>query len=591
MTSRIHRLSPEVANRIAAGEVVERPASVVKELVENAVDAGASQVAIEVESGGLSLIRVIDDGCGMSPEDALLAFERHATSKITSADQLESICTMGFRGEALPSVASVSRVRLVTRERGAEHAVEVTGEGTDLKGPVPLQAGFGTTVEVRDLFFNTPARLKYLRTPSTENRRIIETVSRLVLAHPGVGFSLWVDRRKVLSTPAGGSLQDAMAEVLGVDTARGMIPVSYEADGITVAGYIGAPEVARSGRDGQYTAVNGRPVTSKTVWSAVDKAYDRSVAAGRKALVVLSITLPPERVDVNVHPAKTEVRFASDGQVYSAVHRAVVAGLRTMEAAPRMMPVPQQASGPQPHATPPALERQVRLFDGAGEIAHAGAGAVCERPDSPYGAQMPAEIPRVIGQLARSYILLEGDEGLIIVDQHVAHERVLVEKYRRQWLERKPEMQLLLEPQIISVSASEMQAVIDGAPALRRMGFEVEPFGSTAVAVRGIPSTAVRIGAARALAAAVDGLTGAAPSAEELRLPGAPPGLPEEVDRVAVSLACHTAIRAGEALDRTEMEALVRALLSAEDPFRCPHGRPVVTVVPLAQIEKGFGRR
>ncbi len=598
MATRIHRLTPEVANRIAAGEVVERPSSVVKELVENSVDAGATRISVEVEDGGLALIRVIDDGCGMSPADAALAFERHATSKLTDAEQLETISTMGFRGEALPSVASVSKVRLLTRERGAERGTEVTGEGSAL-GPARAQlADFGTTVEIRDLFFNTPARLKYLKTPATESRRIVDILSRLALAHSDVSFALWVDGRKVLSTPAGGNLADAAAAVVGADSARAMIPVDYESNGIRVTGYVGTPEMARTGRDGQYIIVNGRPVSSKTAWSAVDRAYDRAVPAGRKALVVIKIEMPPQMVDVNVHPAKSEVRFASESQVFSAIMNAVASGLRTMEVAPRMSPQP-----PPPSRASGAAQRA----DGsaAAQLTWGGtqrslAGTIGEAPVRAYGASESnsgggaAAGMRLIGQLGRAYILLEGDDGLVIVDQHVAHERVLVEHYRRQWAAQAPATQLLLTPQIVSLAPSEMQAALGEIDTLTRMGFDVEPFGSSAVAMRGIPASTARIGAARALAAAMEGLIGPGPApgdGDAAAMAGGEGALPAAVDRVAVALACHTAVRAGEVMEREEMTALVNSLMEAADPFRCPHGRPVVTVVPFDQIERGFGRR
>ncbi len=627
MAMRIHRLSPEVANRIAAGEVVERPASVVKELVENSVDAGAERIAVEVEDGGLALIRVIDDGCGMSPEDAVLAFERHATSKLSNAEQLDSISTMGFRGEALPSVASVSKVRLITRERGAELGTEVTGEGPAMSPARPLPADFGTKVEIKDLFFNTPARLKYLKTPATEARRIVDVMSRLALAHPDVSFSLWVDGRKVLSTPVGGSLADAVAAVVGTDTARAMIPIDSESHGIAVTGFIGTPEMARAGRDGQFIIVNGRPVSSKTVWSAVDRAYDRAIPAGRRALVVLRIEMPPQVLDVNVHPAKTEVRFASDSQVFSAVLNAVTSGLRTMEAAPRMSPQPPPASGGRVSAGVPHWAERQQSMDGMINEApewiygERQAAPVPPSPQAPTWAPAPPAVAlgsqrvdgrpvagmRLLGQLGRTYILLESDDGLVIVDQHVAHERVLVEEYRRQWAAQAPSTQLLLTPQIVSLAPVEMQAALENIDTLRRLGFDAEPFGSTAMAVRGIPTSTARIGAARALAAAIEGLTGPGAGSELAATLAAATAataatavaaasesgqsLPPEADRIVVALACHTAVKAGDALQPEEMRALVESLMSATDPFRCPHGRPVVTVVGFDQIERGFGRR
>ncbi len=600
---RIVKLSPEVADKIAAGEVVERPASVVKELVENSIDAGAQSVRVGVAGGGLEMISVSDDGCGMSREDASLAFARHATSKISRADDLFSITTLGFRGEALPSIASVAKVRLITRERGAAEGTVVTAEGGSVSAPAPAGAPEGATITVCDLFYNTPARLKYLRSPATETRRIIDILGRLALAHPEVSFSLTVDGRNVLSTPHGGSLREAAAAVLGVDLARCMAPVDKTTSGITVRGLAGPADYAKSGRDVQHVLVNGRPVSCKTVWAAIDRAYDRSVPAGKKAPVVLSITLDPSAVDVNVHPAKSEVRFASESDVYRAVHAAVSAALRSMEAAPDIgRDLRGGAARLEGAATVDAIGgfgsgtrrrdapdgENARLWPGAtydgGSGYEPGDGQSRDSMRGPRGAMSgPAGPIFVIGQLASAYILAEADSGLLIIDQHVAHERVLVEEYRRRLAAGTAGdcAQLLLSPEPVELGAVDADLVARHQATLARMGFEVDLFGPGTVLVRGIPFAAVEMAPKDALAAAVEGIAAAPTEAD-----------PESLaDHVAVSLACHGAVKAGAVMRHEEMEALIQALMECEDPMRCPHGRPVILTISTTSLERSFGRR
>jgi len=590
----ILKLAPEVADRIAAGEVVERPASVVKELIENSIDAGASAVRIEIAGGGLELISVSDDGCGMSREDACLAFERHATSKISRAEDLFSIATLGFRGEALPSVASVARVRLVTRERGSAVGTLVTAEGSVLGEPSAIGAPEGTTVTVCDLFYNTPARLKYLRSVARETRRVIEAVGRLALAHPEVSFSLQVDGRNVLSTPQGGSLREAAAAVLGVELARSMAPVNKTTHGIGVLGLAGPGDCAKSGRDAQHVLVNGRPVSCKTVWAAIDRAYDRSVPPGKKAPVVLSISVDPTSVDVNVHPAKTEVRFVSESDVYSAVYAAVSAALRSMDAAPDIgskMREGEQAGGSGRNDAVGARLWPSTAADRREGPAYGGGCGRLPDSDANYdhgdhggrGAGGRGEAVSIIGQLAGAYILAESDEGLLIIDQHVAHETVLVDAYRRQ-LSSAPSdtrTQLLLSPELVQLGAADTDLVGRHQATLARMGFEADVFGATSVLVRGIPMAAADMAPGEALGAAVEGIAAAAPEAD-----------PESLaDHIAVSLACHSAVKAGAHLHKEEMESLVAALFRCENPMRCPHGRPIVVTISRESLERSFGRR
>lgn len=592
---RIIRLAPEVANKIAAGEVVERPASVVKELVENSIDAGARNIDIETLGGGLELIMVADDGCGMGREDAARAFERHATSKISQAEDLFSIGSLGFRGEALPSIASVARVRLVTCEQGSREGTVVVGEGGRVGEPAPIGAPCGTTVAVRDLFFNTPARLKYLRTVSTENRRIVDIVGSLALSHPEIGFTLKVDGRGALTTPRGGSIEEAAAVVLGLDVAREMIPLKGYSRGVSVEGLVSLPHLAKGKRrDKQYVFVNRRPVTSTTVWSAVDRAYDRTVPAGIRPPVVLSIEIDPSMVDVNVHPAKSEVRFASSSDVYSALHGAVASVLRSADAVPGLEEVgpadgwssPGSRSGRRASAPVPAGRAP-------GSYPASDDRSAWQPQESALREARPApglvlgksgftgERPEVIGQLHGTYILAQGESGLVIIDQHVAHERILVDKYREEFRKEKPSVQLLLAPEVAEIGASDVEIVSKHADVLARMGYELDVFGETSVVIRGVPAQSGGIPPAESLMAAIEGIV-AAPA-------GSDPGLLGE--HVAVSLACRGSVKAGDVLSVPEMESLVERLFECEDPYRCPHGRPVVVVVPQDALARSFGRR
>ena len=522
----------------------------------------------------------------MNRADASLAFERPATSKISRAEDLFSIVTLGFRGEALPSVASVARVRLVTRERGAAIGTVVTAEGSVVSEPSAIGAPEGTTIAVRDLFYNTPARLKYLRSVATETRRVIEVVGRLALAHPEVSFSLEVDGRNVLSTPQGGSLREAAAAVLGIELARSMAPVDRTIHGIAVRGLAGPGDCAKSSRDAQHVLVNGRPVSCKTVWAAIDRAYDRSTPPGKKAPVVLSISVDPSSVDVNVHPAKSEVRFASESDVYSAVYGAVSAAVRSMDAVPDVgSKLREGAVGDRLWPGVAADRPEGPAYAGdrrSGRDADVdwdwdwgrGVGAAACEPSSPV---------RIIGQLAGTYILAESDEGLLIIDQHVAHETVLVDTYRRQLASASSgvPIQLLLSPELVQLGAADTDLVARHQSTLARMGFEADVFGESSVLVRGIPIAAAGMAPNEALGAAVEGIAAAPVEADPQSL----------ADHVAVSLACHSAVKAGACLHEEEMTSLVAALFRCDNPMRCPHGRPIIVTISKESLERSFGRR
>lgn len=594
---RIILLSQDIANKIAAGEVVERPASVLKELAENSIDAGAASIQIDVLGGGLEQISVTDDGCGMSPEDAQRAFERHATSKISAAEDLFSIGTLGFRGEALPSIASVARVALITREQGAAEGTMVTAEGGLVGKPSPVGAPRGTTVTVRDLFFNTPARLKYLRSIASETRRVIDVAGRLALAHPEASVSLSVGGKTVFTTPRGGSLREAIVSVLGIDLAKAMAPIDRSQQGISVRGFIGPAKFAKSARDVQQIFVNGRPVSSKTAWAAIDRAYDRTVPPGKHAPVVLSIEVDPSMVDVNVHPAKSEVRFAADSQVYSAVYNAVSAALRGGAGAAEIQPEAlAEAPAPvtrddrsgwarEPWGYPGAVN-PVRYASGR-DLASAAFDGASQRDSSApepavEAAVGAAVVPvRIIGQLSDTYILAESTNGLVIVDQHVAHERILVDQFRQEYAMGTPSSQLLLAPAVVELSAADAQLIADNLATLSKMGFDVDVFGVNSIVVRGVPTHSEDVAPEDALAAAVEGIVAAPPGSDPVSM----------ADHIAISLACKAAVKAGGRLRPEEMESLLERLFRTSDPYRCPHGRPIVVVIQGDDLARSFGRK
>ncbi len=573
--SRIRVLDRAVAERIAAGEVVERPAAVVKELVENSLDAGARVVTVEVERAGLRLIRVSDDGCGMDPEDAPLAVQRFATSKIFSVADLERVATYGFRGEALPSIAAVSRLELVTRPPTADGGtrVVVVGGGP----PVVSAAGTapGTVVTVTDLFANTPARRKFLKSPAREFALISDAVQRLALAAPTVTFRLRHDGREVLVYPAADP-EDRLAQVLGRDLASAMLPVRGGGGEVAVGGWVVRPEHARAGRQVDYIFVGGRPVHSRMLSRAILQGYAELLPAGRFPTAAVFLWVDPSLVDVNVHPRKLEVRFTDEHRVFAAVVRAVREALGRPQGLRPVPAVPVGASG-----LPAAAvgEARSRADPGARppEAPAAEAGAVAEV--QPLYPRPAGRLPplRLVGQMLATYVLAEAPDGLVLVDQHAAHERVLYERLLRE-AGTGSAAQLLALPVPVDLTASEMAVLDEFLPAATALGFLIEPFGETTVLVRGTPAVLSR-GAPedlvrRALGAMVDLHRG-----------------DEAVRRLAIATACHTAVRAGDVMTAEEMEALLRDLAATQDPFTCFHGRPTMVWVSRQTLEHWFLRR
>ncbi len=577
MTIRV--LSPETAAKIAAGEVVERPASVVKELVENALDANATAIAVEVNGGGQELIRVTDDGCGLASEELELAFARHATSKLTG-DDLLSVTTLGFRGEALPAIAAVAEVEMASRPPDAQAAAYVRLDGGAVVERGERGAPAGTSVSVSRLFARQPARRKFLRSPSTEANHIASVVSHYALAYPTVRLALTLDGRQALLTDGNGELRDAIAAVYGADVAAAMLLLRPGDGPVAVDGLAAAPQVSRAGRGYVSLFVNGRWIQSRRLAYAVEEAYRGLLMVGRYPIAVLHLRLPLEEVDVNVHPTKAEVRFRDESAVFGAVQRAVRAALletapvAVATAAPTAPTAPTAPFDLSPQPSSPPLWEHARALER--RQVEAGPG----EPLAATGLSTPAEtLPalRVIGQFGGTYVIAEGPDGMYLIDQHAAHERVLYERFCRQRLERAPEVQALLEPLALELSSPRRALLAEQEELLREHGFAAEPFGDEAYLLRALPASLAGSDPRQAVASFLDLML------EE--------GEGDRRDRVAMSLACHGAIRAGKTLSQEEMRELVTQLEGSEAPNTCPHGRPTMIHMSAELLARQFGRR
>jgi len=589
----IRRLPETLVNQIAAGEVVERPASAVKELVENAIDAGARRIEVRLRDGGQSLIAIEDDGAGMTPAELELAVERHATSKLPE-DRLDRIETLGFRGEALPSIGSVSRMVIASRPRGAESGWAIAVEGGVKRVVGPVARSQGTRIEVRELFYATPARLKFMKTPRTETQQVRDAVERLALAHPSLGFMLAEDERVLLSFPAEQGEAEAarrsrLAAVLGAEVAENARPVAGERDGVTISGYAVLPTLNRATAREQYFFVNGRPVKDRLFAGAVRAAYMDVLAHDRHPVVALFLDAPSDAVDVNVHPAKTEVRFRDAqmvrGLVISAIRRALeAAGHRaasTVSVATlnRFRP----GGGPGPSYYPPPASSVARGF---AETAQA-AFALVDRPSARADAVEPEQAPlqsfplgAARAQLHETYIVAQTADGIVVVDQHAAHERLTYEKVKRQLADGKVQRQILLVPEVVELGPARVGALSDAAEALAECGVVVEPFGPGAVLIREAPALLP----GGQVAALVRDL------AEEFLAEGHA-AVGRRIDQVCSSIACHGSVRAGRRLTVDEMNALLREMEATPLSGQCNHGRPTYVELKLADIERLFGRR
>ena len=644
---KILQLSSHVANLIAAGEVVERPASAVKELLENAVDAGASKVTIEIRDGGMTFLRVTDNGCGMSAEDARTAFLRHATSKLRTEEDLAAIGTMGFRGEALAAIASVSRIDLMTKTPGSLSGVKLHLDAGVITEEAEAGCPDGTTILVRDLFYNTPARMKFMKSDTVEGSRVAAAVQMQALAHPEVAFQFLRDGKQVLATPGTGKLQDAMYCVYGRDCAR-MVAVESRWESYTLSGFVTLPTDARPSRNLQTFFVNDRPVKSKLLIAALEEAYRNQLMVGRFPGCVLHLNLPANAVDVNVHPAKTEVKFLSEKAVFDCIHYGVLGALNkkpdrpAVQFKPQPAPVPPEKPTPSPEAKPAEKKeaffrtmtaQEYKTFSAAMADApkpkpEAAAAAAKKIPTGgnmplrefvmlpqvrqaaqpepapslpplpetpkPSAPEMPVKAPepemeqtalempkadtwRMVGELYRTYILVEEGDNAFLIDKHAAHERILFEKLKAN--QESISGQTLLQPVPVRLSPAAAGELLGNTELLEELGFEIEEFGENTVLARQIPMDLSEEAAAEALETLADDLlNGRRESRDTVR------------DTLLHTVACKAAIKAGWVSDEKELLAIAKAVMEREDLKYCPHGRPICVSLSQKMLEKQFKR-
>ena len=565
----IRVLDKQVVSQIAAGEVVERPASVLKELVENALDAGSSQIAVEVRGGGVSLIRVIDNGVGIPSGEVELAFERYATSKIGSREDLQSIGSLGFRGEALPSIAAVAQVEVVTCAEGESVGTYLSLQDGVIVSRRNQGRPRGTTVTVRNLFRKVPARLKFLKSVSTENSHIANVVSQYALAFPEVGFTLLIDGKSALGTAGRGQLMDSVIEVYGMEIARNMLEIKDSEWGTgtvspRVTGMVGSPTVSRSSRDYISFFINRRWVSSRLLAWAVEEAYHGLLMAGKHPVAVINISLPLPEVDVNIHPTKREVKFQNERRIFVAVQKAV------RQALVEQMPVPEIEEVATTYVSPAGREQA--LWTPVVGTSH----ITSLTPESPQTLAASLPVLRVLGQIMSSYIITEGPDGLYLIDQHAAHERILFEKVNQQRSGQEMEVQGLLEPVTFEVNPKQEEVLKSGYADLAEFGFSIEPFGNRTYLIRAVPYLLYNKDWAGMLRELLDSFSGE--------------GKSDWLEKIATSIACHSAVRAGQVLTDDEMRELVRQLEQVATPQTCPHGRPVMIHLSSGQLRREFGR-
>ena len=625
----IIQLSPHIANLIAAGEVVERPASVVKELLENAVDAGASQVTIEIREGGMTFMRVTDNGCGMSPKNARTAFLRHATSKLRTAEDLAAISTMGFRGEALAAIASVSRIDLLTKTAGALEGVSLHLEAGVITDESEAGCPEGTTIIIRDLFFNTPARMKFMKSDSVEGSKVALAVQMQALAHPEVAIRMIRDGKEILNTTGSGKLEDAVYGVYGKEFGK-LVAVNSRWEDYTLSGYISKPSDPRPSRNMQTFFVNGRPVKSRILIAALEEAYRNQLMVGKFPACVLHVNLPPQTVDVNVHPAKTEVKFLNEKAVFDCVHYGVLGALNKTGDRPDVQfkqPAPTVTHKPQPEQTFRTMNTQqfreltqvIREApkpqpEAAAKLSSSISGMLrspVERTEPFYKPATPAPAPaplpeikppapkpapqpepeleqvalelpavapwRIVGELYRSYILVEQGEEAFLIDKHAAHERILFEKLKAR--QESISSQALLVPATCTFRPDIAAELLSNKSLLEELGFEVDEFGTGTILVRQIPMDLHESQIQETLdTIATDLQNGRRESADTVR------------DEILHTVACKAAIKAGWKSDPKELEVLVEQVMSDEELKYCPHGRPICITLSKKMLEKQFKR-
>lgn len=636
----IQVLADEVASQIAAGEVIERPASVVKELIENAIDAGAQKIVVHVENAGKKLIEIIDDGCGIPADELETAVKRHATSKLRTAEDLFHIRTLGFRGEALAAAGSVSRMTITTRTADSETAQRIVVDGGFVTSNKPVGASFGTTITIEDLFYNVPARLKFLKSDTTERNQIETLISRYALAYPEIRWQLINETKTILQTTGNGNYREILSAIYGLDIAKQFIEVELEEDGLSIFGFISPVGLTRSNRKEMNYFVNGRWVQEQALNASVQRAYQTLIMVGRFPIVALFITVDPEDVDVNVHPAKAEVRFKNPDRIIGGVHRAVRRGLITQSPVPELntptawpsyrqtTPPPFDPNGEgipttaplwrsnlmgsaeQPASSVPAPSSDdLSKGEPVSEAPVSRPGPAVYQPFIPQPAApvfpkdevmqpqtSPAPAPsfpietkspapffpilRWIGQVGSTYIIAEGPDGLYLIDQHAAHERILYEKMLDAEANGTIVSQALLEPAVVQLPPWQASALEENMPILKHLGFEIEEFGPSAFRVVAMPAIFEKGSPAAAIAAVVEDI-------ENDNVPMQ--GLTSE--RVASYVCKRMAVKAGQTLTTEEQRALIRDLEQCRSPRTCPHGRPTMIHLSIDLLEKQFGRR
>jgi DNA mismatch repair protein MutL len=611
---RIALLPDEVASQVAAGEVIERPASVVKELVENCIDARASRIEVAIARGGAAVIRVLDDGTGMDRDDALLSLERHATSKIRTGQDLARIQTLGFRGEALPSIASVSRFRLSTRTRDGLEGTEIRVNGGKMESVRASGEAPGTQIEVRSLFYNLPARRKFLRSENTEASHVQHQLSLQAIGHPRIGFVSIRDQSIVFQTPPAGTLAERIRDLRGTQLFEQLLEIQSEpADGMTVSGFLGRAGVSRSTKAEQILFVNGRPVENITIQHGLREGYHTALMKGQYPVTFLFLEMDPEAVDVNVHPAKREVRFREPDAVRNAIAEIT---RKTLETDRRrwsqafQKPV-QTTKSPEPPERAPSTDSMPALIPASEQFAlrrdwaefHSVPPGRSSEPSSlsavsgsPSRSEFhelvdPTETPgiaaktsyefKILGVLGKLYIIMENGEGLVLIDQHAAHERILFEKLRREMESEGVPTQRLLIPLTVNVTPKDYDWITMNAPTLERMGFALEPFGQSTLKIDGIPQFFRTDDPSVAIRQLVDELRSMTTTTSRLRMG----------EDVIAKTVCRHAIKANDDLRRPEVENLLRDLMSCELPYCCPHGRPTMIQIGYGELEKKFGRK
>jgi DNA mismatch repair protein MutL len=569
----IRVLPQEVASKIAAGEVIERPESVVKELIENALDASGNRIHITIEKGGKKLIEVIDDGCGIPSQEVPLVLERHSTSKLSAIEDLFTLESLGFRGEALTSISAVSHMELITRTMDEDVATRLVIDGGHADAPQPIGAPTGTTVRVRDLFYNLPARLKFLKTENTERRRIQSLVSRYALAYPDVSFELTIEGRRVLQTTGNGQRREVLANIFGLEIAKNMIALPDPIEGpIQVNGFVSPPSIHRGTRREITFFVQGRWIHDQSLSAAVIQAYHGLLMVGRYPMAVILLKMPSQYVDVNVHPAKAEVRFQDPQQVFTIVQRAIRGTLLGQTIEP---PVHFESSWWQRDSV-----ADQKVIDPAWEMDR---NLTVDRVPEIIQTRLPhTKVPllRPVGQVGATYLVAEGPDGLYLIDQHAAHERVLYEAMMEAHKEGKLESQQLLEAIRLEMTRGEASTLEENLDLLNSLGFEIEPFGREMYRVRAVPAVLANVDPGKAVMVVVENLA-------ENESP-----LEREIESRVIARVCkQAAVKAGQILSLEEQRKLIQDLEACEVPRTCPHGRPTMIHLSVDTLEKQFGRR